>query len=581
VAGAEEIELPVASVVAGLPMDLRAKLVSAPPAGLTLRLQAEIIIGQLAFGAVKISFGELRRLVPGVFVNSGGELDNKLVSLPLQEILPRLNPALLARRSGKKIEVADEIVGPFAERGRGFTFTTQPLKGMPVKAPAPAPTPAPAPSAPISFTTPPPAPPAPPAPAAPRTPPPAAARQTSPPTPSFTPRSITPAPSGGSGISHAAIPPVPISPLSPRPPTPAAGFANGANGANGHGGTNGNGHSNGSSLPLPPGLRLGSMNGNNRMDIPPLKMSPQSAEPAAAPAAPAMPSGSAICVRLGDLCEHWPSELKDQILQSPLGQAKVALENSVIMPGLKRGRVVMTWKQIRQLAQPDSSPSPKDNVELELPLKVIAPLFLAAQKAPARPASKMAVSEEIPDLFFGFPQPAAAPVAPVSPVAPVPPLSKPAEAKQQDTNYFARADKPDTLTVEEPQTLRSPVPQTDFLNRQAHPKDVVARAAAQAGVAGALVAMQDGLRVASQVPAEFNADTLAAFLPQIFERVNQSTRELRMGALNNINFTVGNVPWKIFRVNSVYFAAFGRTGESLPSGQLAQLAAELDRKPIQ
>ena len=107
---------------------------------------------------------------------------------------------------------------------------------------------------------------------------------------------------------------------------------------------------------------------------------------------------------------------------------------------------------------------------------------------------------------------------------------------------------------------------------------MVARAAALPGVAGSVVAMQDGLRVASQVPAEFNPDTLAAFLPQIFERVNQSTRELRMGALNNINFTVGSVPWKIFRVNAVYFAAFGRAGEQLPSAQLAQLAAALDRK---
>ncbi len=50
------------------------------------------------------------------------------------------------------------------------------------------------------------------------------------------------------------------------------------------------------------------------------------------------------------------------------------------------------------------------------------------------------------------------------------------------------------------------------------------------GVAGAVVALADGLRVAGQVPSEFNADTVAAFLPQIYERVNQCTRELRMGA---------------------------------------------------
>ena len=73
----DEIELPMAAVLASLPMDLRAKLIAAPPAGVILRLPAEMVIGQLAFGAVKISFGELRRLAPGVFVNSGGELDKQ------------------------------------------------------------------------------------------------------------------------------------------------------------------------------------------------------------------------------------------------------------------------------------------------------------------------------------------------------------------------------------------------------------------------------------------------------------------------------------------------------------------------
>jgi hypothetical protein len=38
------------------------------------------------------------------------------------------------------------------------------------------------------------------------------------------------------------------------------------------------------------------------------------------------------------------------------------------------------------------------------------------------------------------------------------------------------------------------------------------------------------------------------------------------------------VPWKIFRVNAIFFAAFGRAAEALPTAQLAALAAELDRK---
>ena len=514
-ANPDEIELPLAAVVAVLPLDLRAKLMTPPPTGLTIRLQAEKVISQLAFGAVKISFGELRQLAPGFFANSGGELDNKLISLPLGEVLPRINPALLARRTVKKVEVTAEITGPFADRGRGFSFTTQPLKAPAATPPAPAPEPA-QPAAFVSSVAP---------------------RQVAPPpvAPQFPTRSITPA-TNGNGNGHA----LPTSPLTPRAITPAP---NGGNGSNG----NGNGHG----LALPPGLRLASTNGNGLNIVPPMKMSAAPVTDLAQPT---------IVAPLGGLCEHWPEELKNEILCSPLASAKVPLAGALIVPGLKRGRVAMTWKQLRTLAQPGSTVSPHDNLEVELPLKVIAPLFLAAQKNLVKPQAKAAVSADIPDLFFGFPQPAAAPVAPV-----IPPLPKPAEQKTQDTNFFALSEK-------------GVVPQTDFMSRQAQPKEVVARAAALPGVAGSVVAMQDGLRVASQVPAELSADTLAAFLPQIFERVNQSTRELRMGALNNVNFTVGNVPWKIFRVNSVYFAAFGLAGEQLPSAQLAQLAAELDRK---
>jgi predicted regulator of Ras-like GTPase activity (Roadblock/LC7/MglB family) len=559
VANPDEIELPLASVVAGLPLDLRAKLMAAPPAGLMIRLQAEQVIGQLAFGAVKISFGELRRLAPGVFVNSGGEQDKKLVSLPLQEILPLLNPALLARRAVRKVEVAEEITGPFDGRGRGFTFTTQPLKA-PVAQPRP-PAPEPAPKNSITFVSP------------------MAARQVSPPpmTPPVSLRSATPTTStnGLAGGVHSQ--PISVSPLSSRPVMPGAGNDTGkGNGTNGHG----HGGSNGNGMALPPGLRLGSSNANSRPDAPPLKMAPAplsaSTPSAAAPRPAAAPP--TIFVALGDLCDHWPEALKNEIIRSPLAHANVALEGAAILPGLKRGRVVMNWKQLRVLAQPSSAPSPQDSLELELPLKVIAPLFLAAQKDFLRPRAKAQVSEEIPDLFFGFPQ-AAAPAAPVAPV--VPPMAKPPETKPPETNYLVWGEKGEPPQTDDAGLRRGAVPQTDFMSRQAHPKDVVVRAVALPGVAGSVVAMQDGLRVASQAPAELNPDTLAAFLPQIYERVSQCTRELRMGALNNVSFTVGNVPWKIFRVNAVYFAVFGRAGEQLPASQLAQLAAELDRKKQQ
>ena len=67
-------------------------------------------------------------------------------------------------------------------------------------------------------------------------------------------------------------------------------------------------------------------------------------------------------------------------------------------------------------------------------------------------------------------------------------------------------------------------------------------------------------------------------MPQIFAKVSACTKELRMGELNNVSFTVGNVPWKIFRVNAIFFAVFGFAAQPMPTAQLAGLAAELDRK---
>jgi predicted regulator of Ras-like GTPase activity (Roadblock/LC7/MglB family) len=497
-----ELELPLQTVLAALPIDLRAKIMQKPPAGATMVLPIERVLSQLAHGSVKINFGELRLAAPDLFVNSGGENDSRPVTLPLNEILTRLNLALLARRPVQKpVEVADDVTGPFEGGGQGITFTTTPLK------PAPAPVPAPAPRTNVPFSWP-------------AVPPNPIALP-----PSFASRAITPA---------------------PAPTRPASRNGNGDN------------------MFLPPAI--------SAAPAPPM--------PPAAPAAiPPEPSQPTVFAPLATLSENWPEALRREIAQMNLANAQVALPAYLVEPALKRGRVIFAWRYVRSWIRPTPPlVSVHDGVELELPLKVIAPLFFTPQKMAARPRRKVAVTAEIPNLFFGFPQPQPPPEV----AAPAPeitrPALKPADAKLSDTNYYVWGDNGEAPKIDETEYKRSRTPATDFSSRRALPKDLVARAMELPGVVGAIIALPDGLRVASQVPAELNADTLAAFLPQIFDRVSQSTKELRMGVLNNVNFTVGNVPWKIFRVNSVYFAAFGRAGEALPTAQLATLAAGLDRK---
>jgi len=321
--------------------------------------------------------------------------------------------------------------------------------------------------------------------------------------------------------------------------------------------------------------------------------------------------------------DTWPESLRLEIFQTNLADARIAMPVDVVETALKRGRVTFVWKTIRSWITPatPTTVSVHDAAELELPLKVIAPLFLA-RKHSGSGQNKIAVDEAIPNLFFGFPQPEApvvapAPVAPTAPAshfnpAPAPIAFAPSAAATSaaatsaaaaaasasaaaaaaaaaasaanaaavpvDTNYYLWDDASETKLFHIEALKQKGSSGTEFVKRYASPNEIVSRAAALDGVAGVLIALPDGLMVASRIPAELNGDTLAAFLPQIFAKVSACTKELRMGELNNVSFTVGNVPWKIFRVNAIFFAAFGIAGQPMPTAQLAGLAAELDRK---
>jgi predicted regulator of Ras-like GTPase activity (Roadblock/LC7/MglB family) len=332
-----------------------------------------------------------------------------------------------------------------------------------------------------------------------------------------------------------------------------------------------------------------------------------------------------ITVALSAVSEAWPEGLLREIAQQGLTDARIALPVDVVETGLKRGKVTFNWKALRAWIRPALPPaaSAHDAAELDLPLRVLAPLFIARKQSLQQPQQqKLSVDEEIPNLFFGFPQPEPAAPATFSPSPATVPqpipftpgtaitpsaaaaaasaaasaaaaaaasaaesaaatatfTKKPAAPKPVDTNYYVWDDASDTTQLHIDAIRRGGPTSTEFVKRYASPNEIVSRAAALDGVAGALIALPDGLMVASRIPVELNADTLAAFLPQLFNKVSQCTKELRMGELNNLNFTVGNVPWKIFRVNAIFFAVFGRAAQPLPTAQLAALAAELDRK---
>ena len=324
--------------------------------------------------------------------------------------------------------------------------------------------------------------------------------------------------------------------------------------------------------PTAPPLSMPAMSSASRA---PLELASSQAPSAPAPPQPKTASNTdPLVVSLPSIAESWPETVRKEIVQLNLVDVKVALPAEVVERALKQGRVAFTWKALRSWIRPAPLPavSAHDSIVLELPLKIVAPLFLARQQEANKAQKRVKIDEGIPNLFFGYPQPEAGSAKAVQ-------ATKPAPPNPTDTNYYIWEDTSDRPAVQQDTVKPDPSPGTKFVAKYATPNEVASRAAALDGVAGALIALPDGLMVASRLSSDLNGDTLAAFLPQIFSKVNQCTKELRMGELNNLNFTVCNVPWKSFRVNAIFFAAFGRAGQPLPTAQLAALAAELDHKP--
>jgi predicted regulator of Ras-like GTPase activity (Roadblock/LC7/MglB family) len=79
------------------------------------------------------------------------------------------------------------------------------------------------------------------------------------------------------------------------------------------------------------------------------------------------------------------------------------------------------------------------------------------------------------------------------------------------------------------------------------------------------------------MPSPWKTETIAAFIPQIFGRLTQYTKELQMGEVRTVSFGVETGTLQIFNAGIIYFGALGKQGESLPVEDLTLIASELSR----
>ena len=329
----------------------------------------------------------------------------------------------------------------------------------------------------------------------------------------------------------------------------------------------------------------------------------------AAPAAPAPAPKAAVPktkapAALGTNCElvisfvelasGWPEGIRSE-LSLVSGDTKLVIPAPSVSAGLQKGKVSFPWSQVRMWLRPalTGTPAIADDFELVFPLRIMAPAFVAATGATKR-REAAEIDHSLPD-FFG---PAATPALKLEqspaavPESTAPLLAALAVAAPFTSPPAAETEVPVlspevpevaplkfTIVHEEPVAIADAVPPAmPFVLPPAaiaaSPAEVVTHACGLPGVAGAVVALEEGLVIAQSLPSGFSADTFAAFMPQIFGRLEKYTSEMQLGAATEITIQSEHGPCHIARRGKLYFGTLGRAGERLPES-LANLANQL------
>jgi predicted regulator of Ras-like GTPase activity (Roadblock/LC7/MglB family) len=318
---------------------------------------------------------------------------------------------------------------------------------------------------------------------------------------------------------------------------------------------------------------------------------------AAPPRAPGQSKGN-VTFKVSDVWANWPEELKSEANKLRINSAKVEIPFEFVEPGLRTGKIEFSWAEFCGWVQncPAQQGSALAENRVSLPLPVLAPLCLRLSPPTQR---KAATLDDIPDVF-----------GPAS--TPAQPEREEEGDEEEDAPIFQKAASrpaPAQAPAAPPPRQPTPPPQPTYTpqpppaptaahgpvatptgtaknlaelfgepgKRNWTPNEIVQRTAQLPGVAGALIALQDGLLVANCMPQGWKTETIAAFLPQIFGRMTQYVKELSMGDLISVTVSVEQGTLQVYKAGIIYFAALARPDATLPLGPLNLIARELSR----
>jgi predicted regulator of Ras-like GTPase activity (Roadblock/LC7/MglB family) len=501
-----------------------------PEAGALLRVPANIIRSQVARGAVKIPYAQLRQFSPSGIFPTNPAKDSLEVEIPLSEVLPRLKPEVLARRSNqRKIEVPEEIGNIF---GPGSSAGLR-VAGEKSPSPASAPAKTSAASAPAHSATAKPA------------------QQAARPAPGAEATAVKPAPAVAVPAPPIAVQPsvpsVPAAPAIPSAPVPISPIVSETP----------------ASAPVAP--------------APAVEPAPLISEPIRAPSLdPSLaslrpkpaPIANVFKLELMDVASFWTDKGRTELAN--LYRHSLEIPMATLESAMKSGKLQFPWREVRawvRLAPGNTLPTIADDLVVELPLAVVAPRFIEHRSADKN-RKRVEIAADIPDLFDKK-----TPVLRVLPPEPAPEVEA------------APAVEPPPALTPEPELAPAPAAEKkfehygDIFGEPAKTDwslaEIMHGTAGLRGVSGSIIATSDGLLIAGTWPDSVSTEAVAGFVPQMYGRIVQYTKELKLGEPGNFTLLIENVPLRIFNTGNSYFTVLGRAGESLPEPELQALAQRL------
>jgi predicted regulator of Ras-like GTPase activity (Roadblock/LC7/MglB family) len=449
---------------------------------------------QLARGAVRVSYEQLRSFSPAGLFPSQPPKDVILVDLPLNEILTRVKPIFLQKRPNqKRVEVPDEIGSVFGPGGHGLRVLDKDKANSISK--------------PLS-------------------------------------QSVQPQPElPVNGHAHALLAPMAQAPIQPQAPL-APPIVN---------------------APVPAPMAQPAPAPLVPL-APPISPEPEPIraprlDPSLATFRPKPLNGTCGTFNLAlmDVAAFWTEKGKNELAN--LYRHSLEIPINTLEAALKTGKLVFAWKEVRhwiRLAPGNTLPTIPDDLSVEFPLSLIAPRYLE-HRGVIKSQKRLELSTDIPDVFASKGSAAAAPSEPAhAPKLPAPAakLSVPGKSFLEYGEIFGQPNKKEW-------TLSEVAQQTSVLP----------------GVGGAIIASDDGLLIAGTWPGGVKTDSVAGLIPQMYNRIAEYTKELKLKEPSNLTLYLEDVPLQFFKTGSSYLSVIGRPGEPLPKPQLNAVAKRLAKNP--